>query len=490
LTKTRVRFAPSPTGTLHIGGARTALFNWLFARNTGGKFVLRIEDTDSARSTEGSAHGIIEGLKWLRLNWDEGPDKGGPYGPYRQSERFFIYQKYLQKLLNEDKAYYCFCTAHELQKAREKAKDRKEDYKYSGRCRTLTDKQIQKYLDQDLKPVIRLKVPAAGVTTVPDLIRDNVEFSNSLFDDFIIAKSDGWPTYNFAVVIDDYSMMITHVIRAEEHLSNTPKQLLIYDALGFPSPEFAHVSMILAPDRSKLSKRHGATSVQEYKDKGYLPEALINYLALLGWSSGEDIDFWTLDELIKRFRITDVSRSPAVYDTQKLTWMNGHYLSKADPEHIVELLEDRALASGWLMNNNRDYFKQVIDLVSNRVKTVNEIVNEADYFFNEIASYDEKGVKKYFSKDNSLVILHIVLSIIEECTTFNAEKIENLFRLNAEKMQLKAADLIHPTRLAISGRIKTPGLFEVMEILGKDKCIARVNNAIEYVNEIKNGFNS
>jgi len=481
LKETRVRFAPSPTGTLHIGGARTALFNWLFARNTGGKFILRLEDTDSARSTEDSARGIIEGLQWLGLNWDEGPDKGGPYGPYRQSERLPVYQKYLQKLLDENKAYYCFCSGKELQKEREKAQDKKKDYKYSGKCSTLTDEEIQERLDQGLKPVIRLKVPTTGLTVVHDLIRGNVEFENSLFDDFIIAKSNGWPTYNFAVVVDDYTMNITHVIRAEEHLSNTPKQIYIYEALGLTIPEFAHVSMILAPDRSKLSKRHGATSVQEFRDEGYLPEALVNYLALLGWSSGEDIDFWTLDEIVKRFRLSDATRSAAIYDTQKLIWMNGHYLSKADPARIAALLEDDAISKGWLKNNNRDYFNRVINLVYSRAKTVNEILNKADYFFEEVDSYDEKGIKKYFSKDNSLEILNTIVAIIEECKTFSADELEPLLRSTAEKMKLKAADLIHPTRLAISGRTKTPGLFEVMDVLGQDRCILRIKKAIKYI---------
>lgn len=484
LSDVRVRFAPSPTGSLHIGGARTALFNWLFARNTGGQFILRLEDTDTERSTENSALGIVQGLEWLGLNWDEGPDKGGQYGPYRQSERLPIYKKYLQQLLDEGKAYYCFCTPEELRREREIAQQEKRDYKYGGKCKTLNPEEVQKKLDQGLKPVIRFKSPKSGHTVVHDLIRGNVEFNNALMDDFIIAKADGWPTYNFAVVVDDFSMKISHVIRAEEHLSNTPKQLLIYNALGFDVPEFAHVSMILAPDRSKLSKRHGATSVQEFRDEGYLPESLVNYLALLGWSTGQDKDIWTLNEMISEFSLNNVSRSPAIYDTKKLTWMNGHYLAEANLESILSLVEEDAKSRGWLTGEKPDYFASVIDLVRTRVKTTKEILDEADYFFAEVKSYNEKGIKKYFTKNTSVEILNEVLKISEESNDFTADELEKQLRTKADIMNLKAGDMIHPTRLAVSGRTATPGIFEVMELLGRSKCIERINNAIVFINHL------
>lgn len=485
MNNVRVRFAPSPTGTLHIGGARTALFNWLFARSNGGKLVLRIEDTDLQRSTEDSARGIIEGLQWLGLEWDEGPDIGGLWGPYRQSERLAIYNEYLHKLLAEDKAYYCFCSPEDLKLERDKAAKEKRDYKYSGKCKTLSRDESNELLRSGQPAVIRIKAPAEGTMVVRDLIRGNVEFSNSLMDDFIIAKSDGWPTYNFAVVVDDYTMKISHVIRAEEHLSNTPKQMVIYNALGFALPIFAHVSMILAPDRSKLSKRHGATSVQEFRDLGYLPEALLNYLALLGWSSGEDIDFWKADELIKHFDLAGVSRSPAIYDTGKLTWMNGHYLSEASNERIMALLEDEAKSRGWLNDHNRSYFVEVLNLVRSRCKTLMDFFDSATYFFEEVSSYDEKGLKKYFAKENCPDILNKVIELIGELESFKAEPIENEIRKEAEALNMKAADFIHPTRLALSGRTSTPGLFELMEIMGKNKCIERINNAIDYVNKLK-----
>lgn len=477
----RVRFAPSPTGTLHIGGARTALFNWLFARHNGGKFILRLEDTDTLRSTSASADGIIEGLRWLGLDWDEGPDCGGEYGPYRQSERLSIYKKYIDQLLASGQAYYCFCTPAELQAEREKTRQQKQDYKYGGACRSLTPDQVAEKLQQGLKPVIRLKVPAAGKTMVPDLVRGEVEFDNALLDDFIIAKSDGWPTYNFAVVIDDYGMKISHVIRAEEHLSNTPKQILVYEALGFPCPQFAHVSMILAPDRSKLSKRHGATSVQEFRDEGYLPAALVNYLALLGWSPGGDQDIYDLETMANKFDLNHVSRSAAIYDVKKLAWMNGHYLAEADIDALMALVSKKAQAIGWLTSTNTEYFKKAINLVHTRAKTIDNIFEEAEYFFNPVATYDEKGLTKHFQKPGSTEKLEAVKQVITTVPVFTARPLEDALRAKADQMGLKAAELIHPTRLALSGRTNTPGLFEVMEILGRDCCIARIENAQNYI---------
>lgn len=481
MTNVRVRFAPSPTGTLHIGGARTALFNWLFARKHNGSFILRLEDTDTLRSTEDSVRAIVDGLRWLGLDWDEGPDVAGSFGPYRQSERLSLYRFYLQKLIDEGKAYYCFCSPEEIQAQKEKARNEKRNYRYEGCCSKLSPEEVQKRLDIGMKPVIRIKMPSEGKTVVHDLVRGDVEFDNALLDDFIIAKSDGWPTYNFAVVIDDANMQISHVIRAEEHLSNTPKQLHIYDALHLKTPLFAHVSMILAPDRSKLSKRHGATSVQEFRDDGYLPEALVNYLALLGWSPGDDTTLMQLTEMIERFELDNVSKSAAIYDIQKLAWMNGHYISSADISAIIPILKEKAEAKKWLRNDNLIYFTKVVDLLRSRAKTTDEILEQADYFFESPLVYDEKGAAKYFCKDNSINMLETVLSIIKELPVFSAETIENAFRAKANLMEVKAGTLIHPTRLALSGRTNTPGLFEVMELLGSELCIARISKAIDYV---------
>lgn len=481
MSDVRVRFAPSPTGTLHIGGARTALFNWLFAKHHGGKFVLRLEDTDLTRSTSESALGILEGLQWLGIEWDEGPDQGGSFGPYRQSDRLSIYQYYIQKLLDNGQAYYCFCAMEELQAQRERARNEKRDYLYEGKCRSLSQAEVDEKLRAGEKAVIRFKTPSDGFTRVNDLIRGEVSFNNQLLDDFIIEKSDGWPTYNFAVVVDDAAMKISHVIRAEEHLSNTPKQLLIYEGLDIIPPEFAHVSMILAPDRSKLSKRHGATSVQEFRDEGYLPEALLNYLALLGWSSGEDIDFWQIQDIVSRFSLADISRSPAIYDIEKLAWMNGHYMAQADPKRLSNLLFDEAAGKGWVNTDNQDYFIKVVSLLKTRAKKLGDLLNEANYFFEDDFNYDEKGFNKYFKTEKALNNLTAVLAIVREITSFNAEALEGQFRSVAADMGVKAGDLIHPTRLALSGRTNTPGLFEVMEIIGRDRCISRLEHAIEQV---------
>jgi len=478
LNEVRVRFAPSPTGTLHIGGARTALFNWLFAKHHGGRFVLRLEDTDMTRSTSESAQGILEGLQWLGIDWDEGPNIGGDFGPYRQSDRLTIYQEYVKKLLDNGQAYYCFCTPEELQAERERARQEKRDYLYEGQCRNLSRAEVPERLAAGQRAVIRFKTPTGDQTTVHDLIRGEVSFNNQLLDDFIIVKSDGWPTYNFAVVVDDASMKITHVIRAEEHLSNTPKQLLIYNALGITPPEFAHVSMILAPDRSKLSKRHGATSVQEFRDDGYLPEALLNYLALLGWSSGEDVDFWQPKDIIARFSLDDISRSPAVYDIEKLTWMNGHYLSQADSGRLAGLLTEEAARRGWLNSDNNDYFIKVVDLLKTRAKKLLDILDEGNYFFEDEFSYDDKGFNKYFKGDNTIRHLNTVLRIIQNLPVFMADTLEEHFRNMATELGIKAGELIHPTRLALSGKTNTPGLFEVMEILGRERCIKRLERAI------------
>jgi len=484
LQQIRVRFAPSPTGSLHIGGARTALFNWLFARKYNGVFVLRLEDTDLSRSTAESSQGIIDGLQWLGLNWDEGPDKGGSYGPYRQSERLPIYKEYLDKLIASGQAYYCFCSSEELQQDKEAARLAKKDYKYSGRCKNLSPQEVKERLQQGLKSVIRIKSPESGNCTVHDLVRGDVVFNNALLDDFIIAKSDGWPTYNFAVVVDDATMNITHVIRAEEHLSNTPKQLLLYEKLGFKPPVFAHVSMILAPDRSKLSKRHGATSVQEFRDQGYLPEALVNYLALLGWSSGYDKDFWTLSELTAEFSLDNISRSPAIYDIEKLTWMNGHYLSNTNPERLLSLIRGNSQIKNWLSRYSEDYMLKVLCIVGSRVKTLQELPSAMEYFYEDVNEFDLKGVNKYFKKANTINILNEVISLIENCEPFEAETIEVMLRKQADMMQLKAGELIHPTRLALTGRTSSPGIFEVMELLGRERCLQRINHALEYIRKL------
>lgn len=487
MEQVRVRFAPSPTGALHIGGARTALFNWLYARKNRGSFVLRLEDTDNQRSTQESAHGIVEGLKWLGIDWDEGPDKEGRYGPYRQSERLDIYQRYMSELLDSGAAYYCFCSTKDLSEEKIQAKEAGRDYKYSGRCRCLNKAEAQQRVLLGEAAVIRLRVPVSGVTVVNDLIRGAVEFENSLMDDFIIAKSDGWPTYNFAVVVDDHTMAISHVIRAEEHLSNTPRQILIYQALNWNLPQFAHVSMILAPDRSKLSKRHGATSVQEFRELGYLPQALLNYLALLGWSSGTDQDLWNIKDIVPRFDLDHVSRSAAVYDLDKLAWINGQYISKADPTFLATELLRYERVQTWMCDFAMDHLIAVVELIKGRAKLIPDLIDGAAFFFEPVSDYDDKGTRKHFGRTDAKQMLQADLEVLSTDNDFTPESLEPRLRDRAAVMGVKAADLIHPLRLALTGRTNSPGIFEVAVLLGRERCLGRIKQALAWIDHHQPG---
>jgi len=475
----RVRFAPSPTGSLHIGGARTALFNWLFARHYGGKFILRVDDTDLQRSTKESMKGILEGLKWLGIDWDE--------GPIYQSQRLDEYRKFANKLLDEGKAYYCFCTKEELEEMRRRAENEGRPFMYTGKCRNLTREQIEEYLKKGKRPVIRLKVPSEGKTIVHDIIRGDVEFDNSTIDDFIIMKSDNMPTYNFATVVDDYQMGITHVIRAEEHLSNTPKQILIYEALGLETPQFAHVSMVLAPDRSKLSKRHGATSVQEFEEQGYLPEAIVNYITLLGWMPKDGEEIFDVSKSIKEFTLERVSKNPAVYDVQKLTWINGHYIRNYDldklTEAVIPFLKDKNLIREEF---DYDYIKKIVSIVREREKTLVDIADAMSYYFTEVNEYEEKGVKKYFTKEKVAEILKKAAETLKEVEPFDKFTTEKVYRKLVEELQISSGELFHPTRLAISGRTFGPGLFDIMELLGKERTIQRIEKALDFIEKMKN----
>ncbi|HCD08790.1 MAG TPA: glutamate--tRNA ligase [Thermoanaerobacter sp.] len=478
MSEVRVRFAPSPTGSLHIGGARTALFNWLFARHNGGKFILRVDDTDLQRSTEESMKGILEGLKWLGIDWDE--------GPIYQSQRLEEYRKFANKLLKEGKAYYCFCTKEELEEMRKQAEKEGRPPMYTGKCRNLTKEQIEEYLRQGKKPVIRLKVPQQGKTVVHDIIRGDVEFDNSTFDDFIIMKSDNMPTYNFATVVDDYQMGITHVIRAEEHLSNTPKQILIFEALGLEIPQFAHVSMVLAPDRSKLSKRHGATSVQEFRDQGYLPEAIVNYITLLGWIPKDGEEIFDVSKSIKEFTLERVSKNPAIYDVQKLTWINGHYIRNYDLDKLTEVVIPFLKAKNFIGEDfDYDYIKKIVSVVREREKTLVDVADAMSYYFTEVNEYEEKGVKKYFTKEKVVDILKKAVVTLKEVEPFNKFTTEEAYRKLVEELQISSGELFHPTRLAISGRTFGPGLFDIMELLGKERTIKRIEKAIDFIQKMR-----
>ncbi len=483
MSAVRVRFAPSPTGELHIGGAHTALFNWLFARSHSGSFILRLEDTDKVRSQQSYVSGILDSLRWLGIDWDEGPDKEGPFGPYYQSDRLPVYQKYIQQLLDNGHAFYCFCSEEDLAREKATALKDKKDYHYSGRCKELSPDEIDALLSQGLQPTVRIKVPSFGETTVNDLIRGSISFENRLLDDFIIVKADGWPTYNLAVVIDDYTMQISHVIRAEEHLSNTPKQLLLYQALGFGAPQFAHVSMILAPDRRKLSKRHGATPIRELREQGYLPEALISYLAQLG-SSGNDEILLTREQMTTSFSLDNISRSPAMYDIDKMTWLNSHFMSQLSNERIMADLADHPQVSAWIEHSGNVYWEKVVGLIKSRAKTLLDLVAMADYFYNDCFDYEEKGIEKYFKASDSAQILYELLLMIKTSDPFSAEELETKIRALAESQGRKAAQLIHPARLALTGKTATPGLFEIMELLGQERCNIRLERAIHFVTNL------
>lgn len=484
MSEVRVRFAPSPTGYLHIGGARTALFNWLFARKMGGKLILRIEDTDVARLKEDSVSQILTSLKWLGINWDEGPEVGGDYGPYYQSERFDIYRKYCQQLVDEGKAYYCFCTPEELEAQREKQRLAKQPFRYARTCRDLTPEEVKARIDAGASYSVRLKIPAEGSVVVHDIIHGDVTFNMDQYDDFVIMKSNGIPTYNFAVVVDDHLMGMTHVMRAEEHLSNTPKQLLVYEAFGWEPPKFGHMSMILAPDRSKLSKRHGATSVEEFRSQGYVAEAIVNYLTLLGWGPGDEREIFSLQETVDLFEMEQMSKKAAVYDTKKLTWMNGQYLSELPLEKILPevkpfFVKDGYVDEAWFADHE-EYFAKLVDTVRVRVKTLQEVADASDYFFKDVETYDEKGVAKHF-KPEAVALLEQCIAAVEADDVYSLETTEAAYNKIAADNNLALGKVIHPTRLALTGRTVSPGMFDVMVLLGKEKTLARLHKAVEFI---------
>lgn len=481
----RVRFAPSPTGELHIGGARTALFNWLFAKKQQGSLVLRIDDTDQERSSQEHLDSIFNSLKWLGLDWNEGPGQGGDYGPYVQSERLNLYKDAVQKLLDEGKAYYCFCSTEELEKQKEKIREKGEAPRYTGTCRNLSSSQIEAKKSSCQGHVIRLLTPEEGETVVEDVVRGWVTFDNSTLDDMIIIKSDGKPTYNFASVVDDSLMNITHVIRAEEHLSNTPRQQVIAELLGYQTPLYAHVPMILAPDHSKLSKRHGATSVQEYKEMGILPTALLNYLALLGWSPGEDREIVPLEEMIQLFSLEKVSKNPAIYDQTKLTWMNGYYLRNMDLDQLAQealpFFKEAGFVAEHVSPDELVYLKSVLSLVRERVKMLSEVVDATYYFFNEDYPYDEKGAKKHFQKDKGAgQVLLKVSKALEALDTVNEGSIKDALQGVAEELELSQGKINLPTRLALTGKTGGPELVDIIQLLGKEACVQRINKTIDY----------
>ena len=462
----RVRFAPSPTGFLHIGGVRTALFNWLFARHHKGKFILRIEDTDRERSTEASIQEIIESLQWLQLDWDE--------GPFRQMERQSLYKSKVDQLLDAGQAYLCYCSPEELETKRKAAQAKKEKPKYDGTCRTRTE------FPKGAPHVIRFKCPQEGNVVVNDLLRGNITFDVAELDDFIILRGDGTPTYNFVVVVDDADMRITHVIRGDDHLSNTPRQALMYDALGFPRPRFAHISMILGSDKSRLSKRHGATATLAYRDMGYLPDALVNYLARLGWSHG-DQEVFTRQEMMDYFDLGKVTISAAVFNPEKLLWVNEQWIQKSTPEELVDALEAALIAEGILPENHgksKDDLMRVIPSLHQRAKTLVEMAHGAEFYLNDAVTFDEKAKAKFLTPEVKPLFDKLVAGLERMDEPLDHDAIETLFKRTVEEAGLKLGKLAQPVRVALTGKTASPGIYDVVLLLGKSRTIERLKNAL------------
>lgn len=484
VSRVRVRFAPSPTGHLHIGGARTALFNFLFARHQGGTFILRIEDTDRERSTLEAVRHIIDGLRWLHLDWEEGPEVGGDCGPYFQLERLPIYQKFAKELIERGRAYYCYCTPEELAERREEMLKKGIPPKYDGRCRFLSDGEREKFIEEGRSRVVRFATPDKGETVFKDLIKGKVEFVNSLLDDFVMLKSEGIPTYNFAAVVDDHLMKITHVIRGDDHISNTPRQILVYKALEFDDiPLFAHLPMILGPDGTRLSKRHGATSVVEYKELGYLPEALVNYLALLGWATTDTQEMFSLEELIQKFSLERVGKSSAIFSPEKLEWMNGEYIRKTEIETLANgampFLQKKGYLPEQVTEEHLKYARKVVALEQERLKTLADIGELADFFFVDKVDYDENAVKKMLKQEYVPELLKKLKEKLAKLAPFGAENVERTMRALADELGLKTSLVFHPLRVAVSGRMMGPGLFDMVEVLGKDRVLKRIGDALQ-----------
>ena len=477
--KVRVRFAPSPTGEPHVGNLRTALFNWLFARRYGGKFLVRVEDTDRERYVQGALEAILDSLRWLGLDWDEGPQVEGPYGPYFQSQRLEIYQKTAQELIDNGYAYHCYCSTERLDEMRREQRI-KLSSGYDRHCRNLSPEERREYEAQGTVPVVRFKMPLSGDTSVDDLIRGEVSWQNELLDDFIILKSDGYPTYHLANVVDDHLMEISHVLRAEEWLPSTPRHLQLYSALGYDPPQFAHLPMILGPDRAKLSKRHGASSILEYRDGGFLPEAMVNFMALLGWSLDDKTDVMSRDVLMEHFSLERTGKAGAIFDKEKLLWMNGVYIRQLSREELAERMMPflkRDLPSG-VDAVDKEYLQRIVLLVQERIKTLDETVERTAYFFHEEITYDpDLLIQKGMDADATLHALSRALEVLRDVKNFDAHSLEEILRSTGAELGLSVSRFFGALRVATTGRTAAPPLFETMEVLGRKRCLERIEVA-------------
>ncbi|MBC8345558.1 MAG: glutamate--tRNA ligase [Candidatus Marinimicrobia bacterium] len=459
----KVRFAPSPTGELHIGSARTALFNWLFTKHQDGKFFLRIEDTDPERSKEKYADQILESLSWLGLNWDQ------PI--IYQSQRLDVYKDRVKTLTKAGVVYRCFCSRDVLQTAREAG-----NYQYPGTCRNLSEEAIKQRLNQGSSFTLRLKIPE-GETNYTDLIYGNIRVDHKELDDFIIVRSDGSPTYNFVVVVDDHDMEISHVIRGEDHISNTPKQILIYQALDYTVPIFAHLPMILGPDIKRLSKRHGAPGVQNFKDDGYFPESLLNYLALLGWNPGTDKEVFSLDELVNEFDLSQVQKKGAVWDEKKLHWLSGQYVKKTSTDFLLESI--RGIHPDWGKGSEISFLISVIELLKVRAKSLTEFITQSKYYFSDPESYDKAGLKKWWKNESTNERISTFLQDLDNLSNWRKEELEKSFKSFAESNQFGLGKIIMPVRMAVCGTPNGPSIFDILELIGKEICIRRITTALE-----------
>jgi len=477
----RLRFAPSPTGYPHLGNIRTALFNWLFARHHSGKFILRIEDTDVTRKVEGAVDIILNSLRWLGLNWDE--------GPYFQSQRLSIYNDIGKELLDGDHAYLCYCSPERLDRMRQEQAKRKQPPKYDRHCRNLTQAERTRLQATGINPVIRFKTPLEGETNVYDLIRGTVTFKHDVLDDFILLKSDGYPTYHLASIVDDHLMTISHVLRADEWLSSTPRHVLLYQALNWQAPHFAHLPMILGSDRAKLSKRHGATTITEYQEQGYLSEAMVNFLALLGWSLDDRTELLSREELIKHFSLDRVGKTGAIFNKDKLEWMNGVYLRKLGIEEFVQRAMpflDKALPQLVERPLKKNHLNKVLSLVQERAKTLAEVPQLVNFFFLDELQYDAGLLLiKGLDAKSSIQAMITTLQILKEVTAWNATGLESVLRPLAAKLNLGTGKFFGLLRVAVTGRVAAPPLFQTMAVLGKEKCLERLNTALKQLGTLQ-----
>lgn len=478
MNKVRVRFAPSPTGYLHIGGARSALFNWLYARSQGGTFILRIEDTDVERSTEDATRQIIESMTWLGLSWDE--------GPYFQSQRLDLYRKRASELLESGAVYKCFCAREKIEAQRLQAEKEKHDYIYDGCCRNLSREEAAANEAAGLSYVLRFKVPTTGDTVWQDAVAGEVRFENARLGDFVILRSDGHPMYNFCCVVDDLDMGITDVIRGAEHISNTPRQILMYEAFQKVPPRFVHVTVILGRDKSKLSKRHGAASVMEYAREGFLPEAVFNFLALLGWSPGNDEEIMSGEKLIASFSLAGISRANPVFDQEKLRWMNGMYLRSLPQEDVIcRVLEFMKSRGPDPLKYDSAWLKGIIALEIPRVHTLSDLVDHLHYFLTDEFEYEEKGIQNVSKKEDPIPCLEMAREALSGLEDFSIESLESAMQRLSEERKIGFGKIAQPIRLAVTGGLASPGLFEVLHFLGRKKTLERLDRAVLFFQKRK-----